>query len=362
MTNNYCIIMAGGIGARFWPMSKTSHPKQFIDILGTGKTLLQQTFERLLKICPKENIYIVTNEIYKEMVLNQLEGISENQVLCEPMRRNTAPAIAYAAYKIKEKNPDANLVVAPSDHIILKEDIFTDVILSAINAASKNDWLLTLGITPSRPDTGYGYIQYCDTTPFPDDKRTKKVKTFTEKPNLELAMTFLLSGDFLWNSGIFVWSLKSILDAFGKYLPDVDSIFRDGSGKYNTKDETAFINRVYPVCKNISIDYGVMEKADNVYVLASDFGWSDLGTWGSLFDIRQKDDNNNAIVGKNVLTFDSKNCIVNMPEDKLVVMQGLDDFIVVEDEGILLLCRKQDEQNIREIVNKVKIEKGDRFV
>lgn len=354
--------MAGGIGARFWPMSKTSHPKQFIDILGTGKTLLQQTFERLLKICPKENIYIVTNEIYKEMVLNQLEGISENQVLCEPMRRNTAPAIAYAAYKIKEKNPDANLVVAPSDHIILKEDIFTDVILSAINAASKNDWLLTLGITPSRPDTGYGYIQYCDTTPFPDDKRIKKVKTFTEKPNLELAMTFLLSGDFLWNSGIFVWSLKSILDAFGKYLPDVDSIFRDGSGKYNTKDETAFINRVYPVCKNISIDYGVMEKADNVYVLASDFGWSDLGTWGSLFDIRQKDDNNNAIVGKNVLTFDSKNCIVNMPEDKLVVMQGLDDFIVVEDEGILLLCRKQDEQNIREIVNKVKIEKGDRFV
>ena len=354
--------MAGGIGARFWPMSKTSHPKQFIDILGTGKTLLQQTFERLLKICPKENIYIVTNEIYKEMVLNQLEGISENQVLCEPMRRNTAPAIAYAAYKIKEKNPDANLVVAPSDHIILKEDIFTDVILSAINAASKNDWLLTLGITPSRPDTGYGYIQYCDTMPFPDDKRIKKVKTFTEKPNLELAMTFLLSGDFLWNSGIFVWSLKSILDAFGKYLPDVDSIFRDGSGKYNTKDETAFINRVYPVCKNISIDYGVMEKADNVYVLASDFGWSDLGTWGSLFDIRQKDDNNNAIVGKNVLTFDSKNCIVNMPEDKLVVMQGLDDFIVVEDEGILLLCRKQDEQNIREIVNKVKIEKGDRFV
>jgi len=354
--------MAGGIGARFWPMSKTSHPKQFIDILGTGKTLLQQTFERFIKICPKENIYIVTNEIYKEMVLNQLEGISENQVLCEPMRRNTAPAIAYAAYKIREENPDANLVVAPSDHIILKEDIFTDAILSTLNAASKNDWLLTLGITPSRPDTGYGYIQYCDTIPFPDDKRINKVKTFTEKPNLELAMTFLLSGDFLWNSGIFVWSLKSILDAFGKYLPDVDSIFRDGSGKYNTKDETDFINKVYPVCKNISIDYGVMEKADNVYVLASDFGWSDLGTWVSLFDIRQKDDNNNAIVGKNVLTFDSKNCIVNMPKDKLVVMQGLDDFIVVEDEGILLLCRKKDEQNIREIVNKIKIEKGDRFV
>lgn len=361
--NNYCIIMAGGIGARFWPMSKTSRPKQFIDILGTGKTLIQQTFDRFLKVCPSENIYIVTNESYKAQVLQQLDGIGENQVLCEPLRRNTAPAIAYAAYKINMVNPNANLVVAPSDHIILKEDIFTDVMLSALKATSSNDWLLTLGIMPSRPDTGYGYIQFSESRPFEEDERIKKVKTFTEKPNLELAKTFLESGDFLWNSGIFVWSLKSILTAFDKYLPEVSIIFKEGFGKYGTNQEPDFINNLaYPVCKNISIDYGIMEKADNVYVLASDFGWSDLGTWGSLFDTRPKDEFNNAIMGNNVMTFNSTNCIVNMPKDKLVILQGLDDYIVVEDDGILLVCRKPDEQNIREIVNSVKIEKGDKFV
>ena len=361
-TNNYCIIMAGGIGARFWPMSKTSRPKQFIDILGTGKTLIQQTFDRFLTICPKENIYIVTNERYKDIILEQLPEIKDNQVLCEPMRRNTAPAIAYAAYKINEINPNANLVVAPSDHIILKEDVFTDVILSALNATASNDWLLTLGITPSRPDTGYGYIQFCDDKPYTKDERLRKVKTFTEKPDLELAKTFLESGDFLWNSGIFIWSVKSILAAFDQHLPEVSSLFTEGSGKYGTDQEQEFINQTFSVCKNISIDYGVMEKADNVYVLASDFGWSDLGTWGSLFDIRQKDKDNNAIVGKNVISFGSKNCIVNMPEEKLVVLQGLDDYIVVEDEGTLLVCRKEDEQHIRDIVNTVKIEKGDKYV
>lgn len=360
--NNFSIIMAGGIGARFWPMSKTSRPKQFIDILGTGRTLIQQTFDRFLKICPKENIYIVTNGMYQDIILEQLPGIKEDQVLCEPMRRNTAPAIAYAAYKIKDVNPNANLVVAPSDHIILKEDVFTGVILSALNATAKNDWLLTLGITPSRPDTGYGYIQFCDDNPYPEDVRLRKVKTFTEKPNLELAQTFLDSGDFLWNSGIFIWSLQSILTAFEKHLPEVGSLFAEGSGKYSTDQEQDFINQTFTVCKNISIDYGVMEKAENVYVLASDFGWSDLGTWGSLFDIREKDENNNAIVGKNVLTFNTGNCIVNMPKDKLVVLQGLNDYIVAEDEGVLLICKKQDEQNIRDIVNTVKIEKGEKYV
>lgn len=360
--NNYVVIMAGGIGARFWPMSRTAHPKQFIDILGTGKTLIQQTFDRFMTVCPKENVYIVTNEIYKEMILEQLPKITADQVLCEPMRRNTAPAIAYAAYKIREENPDANLVVAPSDHIILKEEVFTDVILSAINAVTKNDWLLTLGITPSRPDTGYGYIQYTDSDPFKEDDRVRKVKTFTEKPNLELAITFLESGDFLWNSGIFIWSLKSIITAFDRHLPDVASLFDEGKGIYNTEGEASFIDKIFPVCKNISIDYGVMEKAENVYVLASDFGWSDLGTWGSLFDIRDKDKNENAIVGDNVIAFDSKNCIVNMPKDKLVVMQGLDDYILVDNDDILLICRKKDEQNIREIVNTVKIQKGDKFV
>jgi len=354
--------MAGGIGARFWPMSKTSRPKQFIDILGTGKTLIQQTFDRFLNICPRENIYIVTNELYRQTILDQLEGITPGQVLCEPMRRNTAPAIAYAAYKIGAMNPDANLVVAPSDHIILKEDSFTEIVLSALRAAEDNDWLLTLGIKPSRPDTGYGYIQFTDGQPYPLDPRLRKVKTFTEKPNLELAKTFLESGDFLWNSGIFIWSYKSIISAFEKHLVEVDNLFKEGEGIYNTPGEEAFINRLFPVCRNISIDYGVMEKAENVYVLESDFGWSDLGTWGSLFDIREKDEHRNAVVGKNVLAFNTKNCIVNMPHDKLVVLQGLDDYIVVEEDDVLLVCRKKDEQFIREIVNTVKIEKGDRFV
>ncbi len=360
--NNYCVIMAGGIGARFWPMSRTSHPKQFIDILGTGKTLIQQTFERFLPVCPKENIYIVTNEMYKQMILDQLEGITESQVLCEPMRRNTAPAIAYAAYKIKEINPEAKLVVAPSDHIILKEDVFTDIITGALKAAADHDWLLTLGIKPSRPDTGYGYIQFQDGQPLDDDNRIRKVKTFTEKPNLELAKTFLESGDFLWNSGIFIWSLNSIIEAFQEHLPEVHNLFAEGEGKYSTDEETDFINKVYPVCKNISIDYGVMEKAQNVYVMAADFGWSDLGTWGSLFDIRSKDENHNAIIGKQVMTFDTTHCIVNVPKEKLVVLQGLDGYIVVEEDEILLVCKKKDEQNIRDIVNAVKLEKGEKYV
>ena len=360
--NNYCVIMAGGVGSRFWPMSRTSRPKQFIDILGTGKTLIQQTFDRFLTICPKENIYIVTNELYKEQILDQLVGITESQVLCEPLRRNTAPAIAYAAFKIMAINPQARLVVAPSDHIILKEDSFTDVVLSALKASCENDWLLTLGIKPSRPDTGYGYIQYCDTHPYIDDQRLRQVKTFTEKPNLDLAQTFLESGDFLWNSGIFIWSLKSIMAAFDTHLSEVSNLFREGMGHFHTQQETEFINKIYPICKNISIDYGVMEKAQNVYVFEADFGWSDLGTWGSLFDIRLKDENNNTIVGKNVMVFDSKNCVVNMPEGKLVVLQGLDNYIVVEDDNILLVCRKQDEQQLREIVNTVKIEKGEQFI
>lgn len=354
--------MAGGVGARFWPMSRTSRPKQFIDILGTGQTLIQQTFNRFLKVCPVENIYIVTNERYKELILKQLEGITPDQVLCEPMRRNTAPAIAYAAYKIRSVNPNANLVVAPSDHIILKEDVFTEVVLSALEAAAANPWLLTLGIKPSRPDTGYGYIQFSEENPWPANTSLYKVKTFTEKPNLELARTFLESGDFLWNSGIFIWSLQSILDAFEKYLPEVNNLFLQGEDKYGTDREHEFIGSIFPVCKNISIDYGVMEKADNVYVVAADFGWSDLGTWGSLYDIREKDNHSNTIVGKNVMTFGTHNCIVHMPKEKLVVLQGLDDYIVVESEDTLLICRKQDEQQIRDIVEAVRLEKGEQFV
>ena len=354
--------MAGGVGARFWPMSKTSRPKQFIDILGVGKTLIRLTFERFANICPAENVYVVTNEIYKDMVLEQLPELSEGQVLCEPSRRNTAPCIAYANYKIREENEDAVIVVAPSDHVILKEDEFVDNIKTAMKTASENDWLLTLGIKPSRPDTGYGYIQFVDKQISSDSENLKKVKTFTEKPNLEIAKSFLESGDFLWNSGIFVWSLKSIMGAFESHLDDVDGLFKKGIGIYNTDGETAFINKTYQVCKNISIDYGIMEKAKNVYVLAVDFGWSDLGTWGSLYQIRNKDEAANAIVGNNVMLYETKNCIVNVAKDKLVVLQGLDDYIVVEDDNTLLVCRKEDEQQIRQFVNNVKVEKGEQYV
>ena len=358
----YCVIMAGGIGARFWPMSLTTHPKQFIDILGTGETLIQQTFKRFSQIIDPDNIYIVTNEIYRDLIKQQIPEMIGEQIICEPARRNTAPCIAYANYRIYKKDPDAKIVVAPSDHIILKEELFLQNVLTALEAASENDWLLTLGIRPSRPDTGYGYIQFMEGTVYEKDPHLKKVKTFTEKPNLELAVTFLKCGDFLWNSGIFIWSLKSIMKAFATFLPEVDVLFKNGMYIYETPAEKAFIAETYPICKSISIDYGIMENASNVYVLAVDFGWSDLGTWGSLYENLSWDDNGNAIVGKDILMYDSRNCIVNMPDDKVVVLQGLTDYIVVESENILLVCRKQDEQQIRQFVNDVRLNKGEKYV
>ena len=360
--NDFCVIMAGGLGSRFWPMSKTAHPKQFIDILGTGQTLIQQTYERFKKIVPQQNIYIVTNSSYKCIVNSQLPEISDNQILSEPSRRNTAPCIAYAAFKIAEINPDANMVVAPSDHIILKENEFISIVQSALDASRKNKWLITLGIKPNRPDTGYGYIQYNVENILKTNKNLKKVKTFTEKPNLEIAKSFLKSGDFLWNSGIFIWSLKSIKEALTLYLPEIDKLFKSGKGKYNTPEEADFIDKAYTVCRSISIDYGVMENAQNVYVLKSDFGWSDLGTWGSLYENRERNDEGNAIVGKNVMMYEAKNCIVNMPKEKLAVIQGLENYIIVDTENILLICKKSEEQQIRKFVNDVKIEKGDQFV
>jgi len=354
--------MAGGIGSRFWPMSRTTTPKQFLDILGTGETLIQQTVNRFRKICPIENIFIVTNDLYKEQVKEQIPDLNEDQILCEPMRRNTAPCIAYANYKIQAINPNANIIVAPSDHIILKEDVFINVIESALETTTSNDCLITLGIQPSRPDTGYGYIQFDKNKRDERDERIYKVKNFTEKPKLELAEQFLKSGDFLWNAGIFVWSLKSIQKAFETHLPDVNDIFKDGKGMYNTQREDLFIENAYSICKNISIDYGIMEKARNVYVLSSDFGWSDLGTWGSLYATRDKDENQNTIIGKNVMTYDTKKSIVNVKGNRLVVLQGLEDYIVVDDDNILLVCKKGDEQSIRQIVNDVKATKGDKFV
>jgi len=352
--------MAGGIGSRFWPMSRTSQPKQFLDILGTGETLIQQTFRRLKRICPEQNIYIVTNEMYKDLVNEQLPGLNPEQIICEPSRKNTAPCIAYANQKIALKNPNANIVVAPADHLILKEDEFVRVMNLALSYTKKNDCLVTLGITPSRPDTGYGYIQYDNNFSTPDDE-IKKVKTFTEKPDLELAKQFIESGEFCWNSGMFIWSLKSIDKAFDNLLPEVNSLFKEGVDKYNTAEEERFINKTYSLSKNISIDYGIMEKSTNVFVISAEIGWSDLGTWGSIYTHLPQDENKNAIVGESVLMYDSSNNIVNVPKDKLVVLQGLDDYIVVESDKILLVCKKQDEQKIKQFVNDIKLIKDDSF-
>ena len=354
--------MAGGVGSRFWPKSTAKNPKQFLDVLGIGKSLLRLTFERMQKISPNENIYILTNENYLQLVLSQLPELTEDQVICEPRRKNTAPCIAYASAKIYSKNKDAVLVITPSDHLILDANRFVELIQISIETALSEDKIVTLGILPTRPDTGYGYIQFVKSDKVEVDKRIKKVKTFTEKPDHDMANFFVKSGDFLWNSGIFVWSTQSIIEAMEKNDSELANLFKEGWDIYNTSKEEEFINRAYAVCKNISIDYSVMEKATNVYVRSSIFGWSDLGTWGSLHEQIEKDKNNNAIVGRNIITYDCNNCIVQVPKEKLVVLQGLEDFIVVESEGVLMICKKQDEQQIRNFVNDVKVKKGEKFV
>jgi mannose-1-phosphate guanylyltransferase len=354
--------MAGGVGTRFWPMSTTAHPKQFLDILGTGRTLIQQTFDRFKTICPPENIFVVTSDSYGKLVSEQLPLIPKQNILTEPSRKNTAPCIAYASYKIHQLNPNALTVVAPSDHLISKEDVFIKAIKSCFIKAKAEDCLVTLGIKPSRPDTGYGYIQFINSPSKEKDKRIFKVKTFTEKPDLEMAKFFMDSGDFLWNSGIFIWSTKSVIKSLEENDPELANVFKEGIDVYNTPKEKAFIKNAYNVCKNISIDYSLLEKAKNVYVRSSLIGWSDLGTYGSLFNHIKHDKGNNAIVGKNIMQYNCNNCIVHVPTDKLVVMQGLEDYIVVESEGILMICKKQDEQQIRNFVNDVKVQKGDKFV
>ena len=354
--------MAGGVGSRFWPLSRMNKPKQFLDILGTGRTLLQMTFDRFKTVCPVENIYIVTSSIYKETINEQLPELLDEQILLEPLRRNTAPCIAYANYKILSKNPNANIVTAPSDHLILKEDEFIKVLKKGLDFVSEKDALLTLGIKPSRPETGYGYIQVNGEKHEGLDKAIHKVKTFTEKPDKKLAKVFFESGEFFWNAGIFIWSLKSIMKAFESHLPEVDSLFKEGIDAYNTSEEAKFIKQTYFECKNISIDDGIMKKADNVYVYCSDIGWADLGTWGSLHENIEKDQDKNSILGDNVFTYDINNCIVNMPKNKLVVLQGLKDFIVVESDDILLICKKDDEQEIKQYVNDVKLKLGDKYL
>jgi mannose-1-phosphate guanylyltransferase len=360
--NNFALIMAGGVGSRFWPVSRTEHPKQFIDFFGVGKTLIQSTYERFLKICPAENIFIVTNQIYVNLVKAQIPGISENQILAEPIMRNTAPCIAYGSMKIAQINPNATIVVAPSDHTIANQEGFIAAIEQSLKAAAENDCLITLGIKPSRPDTGYGYIQYTENT-LKSDQHIHKVKLFTEKPNLELAKSFLQSGDFLWNAGIFIWSARSINSAFRKHLPEMFDIFQSGHSLYNTKDEFSFIGNAYLQCTNISIDFGIMEKADNVYVLPTDFGWSDLGTWASIYDMAEKDYVGNAVIpSEQVMMFNSSNCMVNVPKEKLVILQGLHDYIVVECNNTLLICPRPEEQSVKQIVADVKSRFGNKFI
>ena len=351
--------MAGGIGSRFWPVSTVKKPKQFLDILNTGKTLLQQTFDRFKQVCPTNNIYIVTSTEYFDITKQQLPEIDTSQILLEPQRRNTAPCMAYASYKIQEKCKDANIIVTPSDHLILRENEFTRIINQALKYTSNNDSLLTLGIKPHRPETGYGYIQIKDSSDSNED--IKEVKTFTEKPDYNMAKIFFESGEFFWNSGIFIWSNKAILEALEKHLPDINDLFSKGIGIYHTEKEKSFIDKTYSTCRNISIDYGLMEKAENVRVICADFGWSDLGTWGSLYEHSEKDSNGNSIVGDNVISIDSNNCIVNLSNDKLLVFQGLDNYIIAESENKILIIKKDDEQKIKGIVDRLET-KGKDFI
>lgn len=360
--NRYCVIMAGGVGSRFWPMSRQQKPKQFIDILGTGETLLQATWRRALDFCAPENIVVVSNEIYEELVRKQLPNINPDNILSEPMRRDTAPCVAYAAYKIGLRNPDAVMAVVPSDHLITKEAEFTRVVNKAYEEAAAANKLLTLGIQPTRPDTGYGYIQFDVNGGKLGDGKFKPVKLFTEKPNEEMARTFLASGEFVWNSGMFMWSVKTLLDAFETHQPEIISLFKERPDVYYTEDEKEFINTVYSQCKSISIDYGIMEKAENVFVMGADLGWSDLGTWGSMYEKLNKSAGNNAIVGKNVMTFDTKGCLVNCPKEKLVVLGSIKDLIVTEYDDMLLICKKNEEQKIKHYVNEIKISKGEKFL
>jgi len=349
MENNYAIIMAGGIGSRFWPFSTHKKQKQILDILGTGRSLIQMTFDRLTKICPANQIFIVTNDDYKDSINEQLPEIPKDNILFEPVRRNTAPCVAYGCYKIHDKNPNANILVAPSDHLIIKEEEYLKAIKTAFKASAENDILITLGITPTRPDTGYGYIQATDKS-LESENSLLKVKTFTEKPDKELAQVFFESGDFSWNSGMFIWSSASIVKSFEQNMPSIHELFNGGFGIYSTDKEHDFINEIYSQCVNISVDYAILEKAQNVYVLPCDIGWTDLGTWGSLYTQVEKDEKQNSIVGKKVKIYNSSNNMISNPTDKLMVIDGLENFIVVSTQDALLICKKDDEQKIKQFV------------
>ena len=355
--NNYAIIMAGGVGTRFWPKSKKSLPKQFIDILNTGETLIQSTFKRLSNCFRTENIYIVTNKNYAQLCIDQLKIKKEN-IFLEPIMRNTAPCIAYSSFKIKQKDPEANILVCPSDHIVHDDNLFSEIIEECLKISSTSENIVTLGINPTRPDTGYGYIQYEQNESI-DDSKIKKVKTFTEKPSQSLALQFIDSGDFLWNSGMFIFNVNTIINSFKTHLNEIYEIFNDASDIFWTAKEDKYIERFFPACKNISIDYGILEKSDNVYVYPSNFGWSDLGTWGSIYSISEKDENQNIISGEKVIAYDCTNSIFNISDDKLLIAHGLDNYIVIESNNNILICKKEDEQKVKNFVNDIKVKFGD---
>lgn len=356
--NRYAVIMAGGVGSRFWPFSRANRPKQFHDVLGTGRSLLQETTDRLEGLCPAENVFVVTNSQYIKTVQEQLPFLQEYQILAEPIGRNTAPCIAYSCHKIYAKNKHAEIIVTPADHVILKPEKFRETTALALDLCTKQDILITLGMNPRRPDTGYGYIQL---TSEEKESSLKKVKTFTEKPDEELAKQFLESGEFVWNSGIFIWSASSIIHALKTHLPEVYAIFKAGNKYYYKEEEKEFIKKAYSECKNISIDYGIMEKADNVYVILSDFGWSDLGTWKSLYEILPKDELGNVKAGQ-VMAYDTKNCIIRTSSEKLTVIQGLNGYIVAEKDGVLMICQKDKEQMVKNFVADLKTEGKTNFL
>jgi len=356
-SNRYVVIMAGGVGSRVWPLSRKNTPKQFQDVLGTGRSMIQETFDRFEGFCPVENIFVVTTKAYVAQVKEQLPHLEDEQILGEPMGRNTAACIAYATYKIHERNPNATMVIAPSDHMIIHTHKFIKKIELATERATKEDILITLGIQPTRPDTGYGYIQFLEN----EEKEIFKVKNFTEKPAHDLAVGFVESGEYLWNAGIFIWSVQSIMSAFEAQLQDMNTLFKAGKGIYFTKGEAAFLEKTYSQCKNISIDYGIMEHAENVYVIPCNFGWTDLGTWKSCYEVSEKDTKENVLFGE-VMTYDSKNCLIKAPQDKLVVVHGLDGYVVVDHENVLLICKKEEEQKVKNFVADVKSKKWEKYV
>lgn len=356
--HRYCVIMCGGIGSRFWPYSRTDMPKQFLDLFGTGRSLLQMSYDRILPLVKPENILVVTNERYVGLVKEQLPEINPARILAEPSRRNTAPCIAWAAYHIAALDPEASMIVTPSDHLITRDSIFESCVKRGFEFIEGRDVLLTLGINPTRPETGYGYIQIGQEV----QPGLLKVKTFTEKPDRELAQVFIDTGEFFWNAGIFLWTVKSIKAALRRYAPDLACVFDRGEAAFGTPDERGFIEQNFAGCPSISIDFAVMEKADNVYVECVNFGWSDLGTWGSLYENSRKDRNENVCVASNVMTYNSSGNIIMAPDGKLVVASGMHDWIVADAGDVLLICPKSDEQQIKVMLTDVQISHDDKYL